>query len=98
MTTDKLKWWQSWIVYAITVLLMIIVPYVGSYFFLGEHAVYVPLGFTLSEDLPEYHVREFKYDVMRKAFSPLGWTEAKIRGETVELESPSGDDLYEPGW
>ena len=98
MTTDKPKWWQSWIVYTLIGLLLMLGPYVGGYFLLGR---YESLPFSTSS------FREFYYDVPRVAFGPFGWAEAKLRGEPVVISNRTDDfecprpgdiDNYEPGW
>ncbi|QDT51659.1 hypothetical protein Pan258_57480 [Symmachiella dynata] len=96
MTTDKQKWWQNWIVYALVGLLLMLVPYVGAYFLLGTYAQPIP-DFGRND----FHCRAFKYDTQAKVFAPLGWAEAKIRGEDVLFVGPepcSEIDFYEPGW
>ncbi len=107
MTADKPKSWQSWIAYAIIGLLVMVGPYVGAYLLLGEHTVYIALGYPSTTtsaglpaptDAPPGHVREFEYDSLRLLLAPLGGLEAKIRGQAVEIESPIGLDRYEPGW
>ncbi|TWU09461.1 hypothetical protein CA54_47030 [Symmachiella macrocystis] len=98
MTTDKPKWWQSWIVYALIGLLLTLGPYVGGYFLLGpsESLALSPITF-----------REYEYETLRIAFGPLGWAEAKLRGERVVISNrneflecplPGDIDDYEPGW
>ncbi|QDU43778.1 hypothetical protein Mal52_22540 [Symmachiella dynata] len=95
MTTDKPKWWQSWMVYALIGLLLTLGPYVGGYFLLGEHEFF-------SRELG-WHFRDFESVVSRKLFGPMGYVEAQIRGETVIVWGPGGSglgdlDIYEPGW
>ncbi len=94
MTTDKPRWWQSWIVYALAVLVALLGPYVGAYYLLSAPRYYP--GF-------EFHHRNFDFEFERMVFVPLGWAEAKIRGEKVIFSTTDGDKLvdyvsYEPGW
>ncbi len=90
MTTDKPKLWQSWIVYVAVGLLMMLVPYVGGYYLLGEHDTFYPGG-SPRHGGAAYHDHRFEHDGLRKMFVPLAWAEAKIRGETVFLLGPAGD-------
>ncbi|QDT48167.1 hypothetical protein Pan258_22070 [Symmachiella dynata] len=102
MTTDKPKWWQSWMVYTLIGLLLTLVPYVGGYFLLGRYN-----SIHIDPDTVTYRV--FDYEILRTAFGPLGWAEAKLRGETVIIIYDSDDmgylgfrfddvDFYKPGW
>ncbi|QDT48171.1 hypothetical protein Pan258_22110 [Symmachiella dynata] len=88
MTTDKPKWWQSWILYTLIGLLVTLGPYVGGYFLLGEHSI-------ASEDLG-WHTRDFESEVSRKLFGPMGYVEAQVRGETVILCCPRDIEFYKP--
>ena len=89
MTTEKPRWWQSWIVYVLVGLLVTIGPYVGGYFWLGRfHA----------DHANPFNVRAFDYDILRIAFGPLGWAESKIRGRLTILSGPGGFDFYHSTW
>ena len=86
MTTVKPKWWQSWIVYALVALVALLVPYVGGYFWLGETSYQFVIGKT----------RTFKYNAQRIAFGPAGWIEAKVTGESVQIDGPEEGVIYFP--
>lgn len=97
MTTDKPKWWQTWIVYGLVGLVLMVVPYMGTYVFLSSHLIgygYLPI----SDHELTYHTRIFRHGALGKIFAPLGWAEAKYRGEVVEFQSPSEEKYYVPGW
>ena len=82
MTTNKPRWWQSWIVYAIVGVLVTIGPYVGGYFLLSD---YKRIAVINADD--EYELsREFNYDRLVTPFLPLGWIESEIRGIPVCVE------------
>ncbi|TWU09462.1 hypothetical protein CA54_47040 [Symmachiella macrocystis] len=103
MTTDKPKWWQSWMVYTLIGLLATVGPYVGGYFLLGEHGQSIqvtrytrtPVDIVITT---HPHYCGFKHDWMRKVFAPLGWAEAKLSGEVVHIFSRNGRDRYQPEW
>jgi hypothetical protein len=99
MTTDKPKWWQSWMVYTLIGLLLTLGPYLGGYMLLGRYDSFQFENVTT-------HARVFKYDILGIAFGPLGWAEAKLRGEEVIIMIIPDDlcisgreniDIYEPG-
>ncbi|QDU43779.1 hypothetical protein Mal52_22550 [Symmachiella dynata] len=94
MTTDKPKWWQSWMVYALIGLLLTLGPYVGGYFLLGRYDSVPESPF----DTSPVTVRQFDYQILGIVFGPLGWAEAKVRGVRVSLFTPGESDLYEPSW
>ncbi|TWU14584.1 hypothetical protein CA54_34530 [Symmachiella macrocystis] len=95
MTTDKPKWWQSLVVYAIVALLVTVGPYVGGYLLLGEYSqLFMP---DMHNDLT-FHTRRFKSKTESIVFFPLAWVEAKVRSENVIVYSPVNADFYEPGW
>jgi len=101
MTTNKPKWWQSWIVYTLAGLLLTLGPYVGSYLLLGPyHSFHITISLRNTITVNSRH---FDYDILRIAFGPLGWAEAKVRGVRVSLVSPDhlradASSSYEPGW
>ena len=95
MTTDKPKWWQSWIVYALVGLLVTAGPYVGGYLLLGEYSRPV---LPVTDFGPHCHTRRFNSKTERIVFSPLAWAEAKVRNANVIIYSPVNFDFYEPGW
>ncbi|QDT51658.1 hypothetical protein Pan258_57470 [Symmachiella dynata] len=102
-TTDKPKWWQSWMVYALVGLLVTVGPYVGAYLSLGEYGRFSEVQHVSGPSFAavyvhDGHSREFKYGRLRQVFAPLCWAEAKIRGEIVDAHSPGRKDRYEPGW
>ncbi|WP_339908098.1 hypothetical protein [Symmachiella dynata] len=108
MTTDKSKWWQGWVIYAIVVLLVTVGSYVGGYLWLWEHeelgwfrkhTVFVSPHASLPPYIPHDHVRKFELDWLRTVFAPLGWAEANIRGEALAIEGPLGNrDVFQPDW
>ncbi|QDT48170.1 hypothetical protein Pan258_22100 [Symmachiella dynata] len=91
MTTDKPKWWQSWMVYTLIGLLLTLGPYVGGYLLLGDYMEWLTLGTDYT-----YGVRVFKYETLAIAFWPLGWIESKIRGIPVQVESPKPENFLVP--
>ena len=98
MTTDKPKWWQDWMVYALIGLLLILPAYVGGYYLLGDCRSYLIQADIFGQsDLEICHFRHFNSGVLRIAFGPLGWAEAKLRGERVRLSSPGASNDYETG-
>lgn len=90
MATDR----PSWAVYGFVSVLLLLALYLGGYFWLGVHGRYAVASHVGIWHI-EGHYREFKYDGLRKVFAPLGWAEAKIRGEFVDFQSPGGSDHYE---
>ncbi|QDU46597.1 hypothetical protein Mal52_51190 [Symmachiella dynata] len=85
MTTDKPKWWQSWIAYAFVGLILMVGPYVGGYFLLAEDSF---VGESVNGNT--VIARDFKYDAMRIGFGPLAWGESRLRGVVVRIAVPGG--------
>ncbi len=90
MTTNKPRWWQSWIVYAVIGLLVTAGPYFGGYFWLSD--------FRTSTPDMAFSVRTFRYDTLRTLYGPMGWAEAHVRGEWVILSSPDNSEIYVSDW
>ncbi|TWU14583.1 hypothetical protein CA54_34520 [Symmachiella macrocystis] len=88
MTTDKEKSRRSWVVYSVLAILVTVGPYVSGYFLLSDSH-----GSPLSSGIC---VRDFDHDILRRAFVPMGWIEAKVRGTLVTLWSVNGHDVYYP--
>ena len=89
MTTDKPKWWQSWIFYSLVGLLLLFGPYVGTYLLLGKYSIDT-IGDSGGGPPITIHSRTFNYDSLPVIFFPLCWIEAQVRQESVTLDQSDG--------
>ncbi|QDT51660.1 hypothetical protein Pan258_57490 [Symmachiella dynata] len=87
---DKPNRKSNWLPLAAAGLLLTIGPYVGAYFLLGDSTIVF-----FGEDA---RIRDFENEFLAKVFVPLGWAEAKLRGEDVYFRLPSGRGHYFERW
>ncbi|QDT50375.1 hypothetical protein Pan258_44320 [Symmachiella dynata] len=79
MTTDKPKWWLSWVIYGLVGLLLSVGPYVGGYFLFGKRV-----------DYPHLTERHFGFKYAQGLYSPLGRAEALVCDKDVTIYGTNG--------
>src|SRR5262245_1852418 len=92
MSDERRKRKRSWLPTLPGVALLLAI-YVGGYFTLSERwtiALPIFLAPPVVGPYPKPHVshyRRFSHPLLKSAYFPVGWFEAKIRGEKVVLSS-----------
>ncbi len=75
----KRHWWR----WALALVCLLVVIYVGGYFRLAEHPLF--------KGTPDSHVRIYPWNWVRRAYVPLAWIDAHINSRMVILRTTYDD-------